>query len=70
MTGRVVMAGPVPALHVFRRHCDKMWMPRSRPGMTAEGLDERTASGDAPAPSPLFDGLELCDSPLPARRKR
>jgi hypothetical protein len=31
------MAGLVPAIHVFYSADSKTWMPRTRPGMTAEG---------------------------------
>src|SRR5215217_7178117 len=45
------MVGPVPAIHVCRRcRGAKTWIPGPRPRMTAEGLDERTATGDAPHP--------------------
>jgi hypothetical protein len=34
-----VMAGLVPAIHVFsRRHAAKTWMPGTRPGMTTTSL--------------------------------
>jgi hypothetical protein len=34
-----VMAGLVPAIHDFFIEARKTWMPGTRPGMTAEGLD-------------------------------
>jgi hypothetical protein len=33
-----VMAGLVPAMHVFERGRKKTWMPGTRPGMTKEGF--------------------------------
>ncbi len=36
----LVMAGPVPAIHVFlaSRKARKTWMPGTRPGMTSQNL--------------------------------
>src|SRR5215211_1446229 len=66
-----VMAGPVPAIHVcLRRRGAKTWMPGSGPGMTAEGVNERTPPGFAPSPSPVCDRLALCESALPAGGER
>jgi hypothetical protein len=36
MTHSVVMAGLVPAIHVFLEKRSKTWMPGTRPGMTPE----------------------------------
>jgi hypothetical protein len=35
---KFVMAGLVPAIHVFSRFQNKTWMPGSSPGMTAERI--------------------------------
>jgi hypothetical protein len=38
-SGFVVMAGLVPAIHVFVAERRKTWMPGTRPGMTIERND-------------------------------
>src|SRR5262245_54434487 len=38
MTHNIVMAGLVPAIHVFLAHQSKTWMPAPSAGMTVERL--------------------------------
>jgi hypothetical protein len=36
---KIVMAGLVPAIYVFRADMFKSWMPGARPGMTVNNVD-------------------------------
>jgi hypothetical protein len=50
---RPVMAGLVPAIHVFgRNEKSKTWMPGTRPGMTAAAVAGARASPSPPSPEP------------------
>ena len=53
----VVMAGLVPAIHVFLRAETKTWMPGTRPGMTSQ-REQRPHRSNRSCSTTI-----ICDSP-------